>query len=329
MDRLQAMEVFVRVVDTGSFTRAADGLRMPKAKVTTLVQNLESHLGVKLLHRTTRRVSVTPDGAAYYDRCVRILADIDETEGALGRMRSSPRGRLRIDVPVTFGRRILIPALPEFFARYPDIRLEVGCSDRRVDLIEEGVDCVVRGGTQPDPNLVARHVGTVEFVTCATPGYLARHGTPTHPNDLARHRCITYFSGKAGKLLPWNFNKDGERIELQPDGFVALNDSEAYFEAGIAGLGIVQAAALWVREALASGTLQYVLPDWKQDPLPICVMYPQSRQLSTKVRVFVEWIEELFAAGAARRGLGVGRAMTGTSPQSHVSLPRPIASPVD
>jgi LysR family transcriptional regulator for bpeEF and oprC len=329
MDRLQAMEVFVRVVDTGNFTRTADALRMPKATVTTLVQNLESHLGVKLLHRTTRRVSVTPDGAAYYERCVRILADIDETEGALGRMRSSPRGRLRIDVPVTFGRRILIPALPRFFARYPDIRLEIGCSDRRVDLIEEGVDCVVRGGTQPDPNLVARHVGTVEFVTCATPGYLAGHGRPKHPNDLAGHRCITYFSGKAGKILPWNFNRDGERIELQPDGFVALNDGEAYIEAGKAGLGIVQGAALWLGEALAKGTLDYVLPDWKPDALPICVMYPQSRQLSTKVRVFVEWIEELFIAGAHQDGLGVGRAMSRTLPQTNVSPPQPMAAAVD
>ena len=317
------MAVFVRVVDTGTFTRAADVLRMPKATVTTLVQSLEAHLGVKLLHRTTRRVSVTPDGAAYYERCVRILADIDETEGALGRMRSSPRGRLRIDVPVTFGRRILIPALPGFFGRYPDMRLEVGCSDRRVDLIEEGVDCVVRGGTQPDPHLVARHVGTVEFVTCATPAYLAHHGTPKHPNDLAGHRCITYFSGKPGKLLPWSFNKDGERIELQPEGFIALNDSEAYIEAGIAGLGIMQAATLWVREALASGSLEHVLPDWKPDALPICVMYPQSRQLSTKVRVFVEWIEELFAAGEARQGLGVGRATPDTAPQSDASLQRP------
>jgi len=325
MDRLQAMEVFVRVVDTGTFTRAADVLRMPKATVTTLVQNLEAHLGVKLLHRTTRRVSVTPDGAAYYERCVRILADIDETEGALGRMRSSPRGRLRIDVPVTFGRRILIPALPDFFARYPDIRLEVGCSDRRVDLIEEGVDCVVRGGTQPDPHLVARHVGTVEFVTCATPGYLARHGTPGHPNDLAGHRCITYFSGKPGKLFPWSFDKGGERIELQPDGFIALNDSEAYIEAGIAGLGIMQAASLWVGEALASGTLEHVLADWKPDALPICVMYPQSRQLSTKVRVFVEWIEGLFAAGASRQGLRVARAMPGMSSPSGRSLPHAAA----
>lgn len=321
MDRLQAMEVFVRVVDTGSFTRAADVLRMPKATVSTLVQNLESHLGVRLLERSTRRVSVTPDGAAYYERCVRILADIDETEGALGRMRSSPRGRLRVDVPVTFGRRILIPALPDFFARYPDIRLEVGCSDRRVDLIEEGVDCVVRGGTQPDPNLIARRVGIVEFTTCATSGYLARHDRPKHPNDLAGHRCITYFSGKAGKLLPWNFNKGGERIELKPDGFVALNDSEAYIEAGIAGLGVMQAATLWVREALASGALEHVLADWKPDALPICIMYPRSRQLSTKVRVFVEWIEELFAAGAARPEFGVERAMQGRSSQSGLSLP--------
>src|ERR1700736_3339025 len=198
MDRLQAMEVFVRVVDTGAFTRAAEVLHMPKATVTTLIQNLESHLGAKLLNRTTRRVNVTPDGAAYYERCTRILAEVEEIESALGHTKSSPRGRLRVDFPVTFGRRVLVPALPDFFERYPDIRLEVGCSDRPVDLIEEGVDWVVRGGVQPDSTLVARRVGMVDFVSCATPEYLARHGVPAHPHDLRRHHCISSFSPQPG-----------------------------------------------------------------------------------------------------------------------------------
>lgn len=301
MDRLQAMEVFVRVVDTGAFTRAAGVLHMPKATVTTLVQNLEAHLGVKLLNRTTRRISVTPDGAAYYERCTRILAEVEETESALSHTKSSPRGRLRVDVPVTFGRRVLVPALPEFFARYPEIRLEVGCSDRPVDLIEEGVDCVVRGGIQPDSTLVARRVGSVEFLTCATPEYLARHGMPRHPHDLTRHRCVSYFSAKTGRIMEWDFNKDGERIELALEGSVALNDGEAYLEAGLAGLGIMQAATVMVKDLLARGKLKRVLADWQTDPLPIWIMYPQNRHLSAKVRVFVEWVAELFPMGRPQR----------------------------
>ena len=295
------MEVFVRVVDTGAFTRAAEVLHMPKATVTTLVQNLESHLGAKLLHRTTRRVNVTPDGAAYYERCTRILAEVEETESALGRNKSNPRGRLRVDVPVTFGRRVLVPALPDFFARYPEIRLEIGCSDRPVDLIEEGVDCVVRGGAQPDSTLVARRVGMVDFISCATPGYLERHGVPVHPSDLVRHRCISYFSSKTGRIMGWDFSKDGERIDLQLDGVVALNDGEAYLEAGLAGLGIVQAATFMVKDAIASGKLTRVLSDWQIDPLPVWIMYPQNRHLSAKVRVFVEWIADLFTRGVAQQ----------------------------
>ncbi len=203
MDRLQAMQVFVQVVDTGSFTRAAEVLRLPKASVTTLVQGLEAHLRVKLLNRTTRRVSVTADGAAYYERCVRILAEVEETESALSRTRTAPHGRLRVDVPSSFGRRLLVPSLPEFFERYPEIRLEVGCTDRPVDLLEEGVDCVVRGGEQADSSLVARRVATYPFVTCATPAYLAQFGVPSHPRDLERHRCIRYFMPKTGRIVEW------------------------------------------------------------------------------------------------------------------------------
>ncbi len=301
MDRLQAMEVFVRVVDTGAFTRAAEVLHLPKATVTTLVQNLESHLGVKLLNRTTRHVSVTPDGAAYYERCTRILAEIEDTESALAHAKSSPSGRLRVDVPATFGRRVLVPALPEFFARHPDIRLELGCSDRPVDLIEEGVDCVVRGGDQPDSTLVARRVGLVEFITCATPEYLARHGVPQHPRELARHRCVNYFSAKTGRIAEWDFARDGERFEFRLEGSVALNDGEAYLEAGLAGLGIMQSAAVMVTDALASGRLMRVLADWHTDPLPVWIMYPQNRHLSAKVRAFVEWVADLFEAGGAAR----------------------------
>jgi LysR family transcriptional regulator for bpeEF and oprC len=294
MDRLQAMQVFVRVVETGGFTRAADVMSMPKATVTTLVQNLETHLGAKLLNRTTRRVSVTPDGAAYYERCVRILTDIEEAEGALSRARSTPRGRLRVDVSGGFGRRFLVPALSEFFERYPEIQLELGCSDRPVDLIEEGVDCVVRGGEQPDSTLIARKLGMIEFVTCATPGYLERHGVPLHPDDLAQHRLINYFSAKTGRMHKREFSRNGERVVLDLRGYVAFNDAEAMFQAGVAGLGIVQASELMACDALRQGELVQILADWRIDPLPVYLMYPQNRHLSTKVRAFAEWVAEVY-----------------------------------
>lgn len=293
MDRLQAMSVFVRVVDCGGFTRAAEVLRMPKATVTTLVQQLEAHLGVKLLNRTTRRVNVTPDGAAYYERCMRILAEVEDTETALRRTNGAVGGRLRVDVPATFGRRVLMPALPDFVARYPDVRLEVGCGDRPVDLIEEGVDCVVRGGDPGDESLVARRVGELEFVCCATPEYLAAHGVPRHPRDLAQHRCVNYFSSKTGRLYPWDFSRDGERIELSVEGPVAANDGEAYVAAGLAGLGVFQAVLLDVAEPLAAGRVRRVLADWRIDPLPVFVMYPRNRHLSAKVRAFVDWVGDL------------------------------------
>lgn len=295
MDRLQAMQVFVQVVDAGSFTRAADVLRLPKASVTTLVQGLEAHLRVKLLNRTTRRVSVTADGAAYYERCVRILAEVEETESALSRTRTAPHGRLRVDVPASFGRQLLVPALPEFFERYPEIRLEVGCTDRPVDLYEEGVDCVVRGGEQSDSSLVARRVATYPFVACATPAYLERFGVPSHPRDLERHRCIRYFMPKTGRIVDWDFSRADEQVTPAVDTFVALNDGEAYAAAALGGLGVALAPSFLVDDALADGRLLRLLEDWTTDPLPVYVMYPQNRHLSAKVRVFVDWVAELFA----------------------------------
>lgn len=288
------MQVFVQVVDAGSFTRAAEVLRLPKASVTTLVQGLEAHLRVRLLNRTTRRISVTADGAAYYERCVRILAEVEETESALSRTRTAPSGRLRVDVPASFGRQLLVPALPEFFERYPEIRLEVGCTDRPVDLLEEGVDCVVRGGEQSDSSLVARRVATYPFVTCATPAYLERFGVPSHPRDLERHRCIRYFMPKTGRIVEWSFSRAGEQVTLPVEAFVALNDGEAYAAAALGGLGVVLAPSFLVDAALADRRLVPLLEDWATDPLPVYVMYPQNRHLSAKVRAFVDWVAELF-----------------------------------
>jgi LysR family transcriptional regulator for bpeEF and oprC len=288
------MQVFVRVVETGGFARTADVMNMPKATVTTLVQNLEAHLGVKLLNRTTRRVSVTPDGAAYYERCVRILNDVEETESALAHAKSTPHGRLRIDVSGAFGRRFLIPSLPEFCARYPEIRLEVGCGDRQVDIIGEGVDCVVRACEQPDSTLVARRLGMIEFLTCAAPGYLEKYGVPKHPNELARHRFINYFSAKTGRLFEWQFNRNDEHIVLNPAAHIAFNDAEALFVAAVAGLGVVQIGEVLARDAIKRGALVRILADWRTNSLPLYVMYPQNRHLSAKVRAFADWIAETY-----------------------------------
>jgi len=295
MNKLQAMEVFVQVVDAGSFTRAAETLQLPKATVSTLVQALETELSAKLLHRTTRQVTVTTDGAAYYERCVRILSDVRDAEESISRTRLSPSGRLRVDVPTGLASEILIPALPAFFERYPDILMELGSTDRPVDLIEEGVDCAVRGGDLVDDNLIARRVGVINFVTAASPGYLARHGTPRHPRDLANHRCVTYFSAKTGKTYDWDFLRGDERIDMPMPGVIALNDSNAYVRAGLAGLGIIQMADYLMLQHVATGSMVRVLGDWSSDPLPVHVVYPQNRHLSAKVRVFVEWVSELFA----------------------------------
>lgn len=306
MNKLQAIEVFVQVVDTGSFTRAAENLKLPKATVSTLIQSLESSLSAKLLHRTTRKVSVTAEGAAYHERCLRILSDVREADESLSRTRRSPAGRLRVDAPTGLASLVIIPALPEFFARYPDIHLELGCSDRPVDLIEEGVDCAVRGGELGDSRLVARRVGAMHYVTCASPAYIERHGRPLHPDDLARHRCVNYFSARTGEMFHWDFTRGGERVQLVLPGQIALNDSYAYTAAGLSGLGIVQMANFLLRPMIEDGRFVPVLEDWSNDPMPIHVVFPQNRHLSNKVRVFVDWVAELFAKHPVMRQAETG-----------------------
>jgi LysR family transcriptional regulator for bpeEF and oprC len=314
MNKLQAMEVFVQVVDTGSFTRAADTLHLPKATVSTLVQSLESTLSAKLLHRTTRLVTVTTDGAAFYERCVRILSDVRDAEESLSRTRLSPSGRLRVDVPTGLASEILIPALPAFFERYPDIVMELGSTDRLVDLVEEGVDCAIRGGELGDINLIARRVGVINFLTAASPGYLDRFGTPGHPLELERHRCVNYFSAKTGKTYDWDFRRGDERIEVALPGIIALNDTNAYVHAGLAGLGIVQMTDYQILQHVASGRMVQLLADWTSDPLPVHIIYPQNRHLSAKVRVFVEWVSDLFASHPHMRMRAPGQSAAAPLP---------------
>lgn len=296
MDRLLALQAFARVVELGGFTKAGDSLQLSKTTVSDLVQGLENHLGVRLLQRTTRRVSATSDGAAFYERCAHILSELDEAEAAVMQARVTAKGRLRVDMPGALARTFIIPQLPAFLGRYPQLRLELGMGLRPVELLEEGVDCVVRLGEPADSSLVARRVGTMTSVCCASPAYLREHGTPRSPDDLSTHRCVNYMSNRTGRILDWEFARDGQRVVLTLDGVFAVNDPEAYVAAGLNGFGIVKVANYIVRPYLDSGRLAPVLPEWTVEQYPISVMYPQNRHLSAKVRIFVDWISELIQA---------------------------------
>ena len=295
MDQLSAMRAFVRVVESGNFTRAAQLLELPKPRISKQVQMLESHLRTKLLNRTTRKVSTTADGAAYYERAVRILADMDELEGSMAPAQASPKGRLRIDVSASIAMLCIIPALPDFHARYPDIQLDIGATDRPVDLTGESVDCVIRGGTITDQSLVARRIGEMVFITCAAPSYLQRHGEPGHPADLEKHHTVVgYFNASSPRAYPFNFSRGNERLEVRGRYITAVNESNVYVAAGLAGLGVIMAPTFMVKRHIESGALRPVLGEWACDPVPLYIAYAPHRHLSNKLRAFVAWVEELF-----------------------------------
>jgi DNA-binding transcriptional LysR family regulator len=295
MDRIDAMEAFVRVVETGSFTRAAETLRASRTRVTQLVQSLETHLRVQLFHRTTRKVNVTADGAAYYERVVRLLADLDDAETSLSGASDAPRGRLRVDVPAPLASLILMPALPDFHARYPDIQLDMGASDRKVDLIDENVDCVVRGGEISEPSLRARHVADLPLGVYAAPGYLARAGTLGHPQELeeTHHRFIGYRGSRAGTPLMSVMRRGDEQVRLRGRYVLSVDDGNAYLAAGLAGLGVLWLPRYMARVPLARGELVPLFEDWHLDPMPLYIAFPPGPHVSRKLRVFVDWIVEL------------------------------------
>lgn len=295
-NQMLAMRVFVRVVEAGTFTNAANSLRMPKPTVTKLVQGLENHLRIKLLNRTTRRVTVTPDGSAYYERVVRLLGDLEDIESSVTHAKERPRGRLRIDAGAAISNFILLPALPGFLAKYPEIQVELGVSDRPADLIGDNVDCVIRGGPLLEPSLVARHIGDLRWMTCATHAYFERHAKPTHPTDLqSGHTLAAYFFPRSGRMRPLTFERDGKRFEIQSNPRVAVNDSSAHFASLRAGVGLGQILSFIVSANGAKDEFLSVLADWQPAALPVHVLYPANRHLSTKVRVFVDWAAELFA----------------------------------
>lgn len=305
MDRFDAMQAFVRVVETGSFTKAAETLHMSRTTVTQLVQQLEARLRVKLLNRTTRKVNVTADGAAYYERSIRVLADLDDAETSLSSAAAAPRGRLRVDVPSPLASLILVPALPEFHERYPDIQLDMGVSDRVVDVIGENVDCVVRGGELRDQSLQARHVGDLQLGVYAAPSYLKRAGTPAHPDELesSHHRIVGFLWGRFGKPLPYAMTRNEERVNVHGRYIVALDDGNAYLAAGLAGMGILWLPKYMSEPHAARGELVPLFQDWRLDSMPLYLAFPPKRHVSAKLRVFIDWIVELMArhASIARR----------------------------
>lgn len=297
MDHLVAMRLFVRIVELKSFSRAAEQLELPRGSATQIIKQLEARLGVKLLLRTTRQVRTTVDGELYYARCSAILAEIDEVEAAFSQAARQPEGRIRINMSSSLCRHVLIPALPDFCGRYPDIVLDIGVQDKQIDLISEGVDCVLRIGELRDSALVARPLARLEQITCASPAYLARHGMPESLEALAGHRVVDYISASSGRSIPLEFDVDG-RIEYRSlPASLAVNNGDAYVAACEADFGIIQLPTYHVRERLKTGVLVEILPQHRPPPLPLHVLYPQNRHLSQRVRVFVDWLAELFAGG--------------------------------
>lgn len=310
MDQLLAIRTFVRIAEAGSFSRAADHLGMPRSTASKLIRDLEDALGTRLLQRTTRQATVTPEGAAYYERALLLLGDLDDMDAAARGARAQPRGRLRVDIGSSLANLALIPALPAFQARYPDIELRLGVSDRPADMVSEGIDCVIRGGELAESSLVARKLCELETVVCVHRSYLAHRALPGHPRDLlAGHRLLGYFSSLTGKPFPLRFESGGEVVEVPTDAGLAVNESTAHLNALLAGLGIGLNFRFQVQPYLDRGELVPVLPQWRQARFPLYAMYPQARHMNAKTRVFVDWVAEVFGALDGRPAPALARQL--------------------
>jgi DNA-binding transcriptional LysR family regulator len=299
MDRIDAMRLFARVVERRSFTLAARDLSLPRSTATEVVKQLESRLQIRLLQRTTRHVAPTLDGEAYYRHCVKVVADIEEGEAAFSG--AKPSGVLHVDVHGTLARHFMLPGLPRFLDRYPDLQLFIGEGDRLVDLVREGVDCVLRVGELPDSGMVARRVAMLEEGTFASPDYLRRYGEPRVLDDLEEHRMIGFVSSATGQVIPLEFTVGGKRRHLTPRIALSVTAAETMASAARLGLGLIQVPKYHIAADLARGTLVEVLPDFRPSPTPVSLLYPRSRQLSPRVRVFIDWLTQEFAALASDR----------------------------
>lgn len=293
LDRIQAMQIFVRVAEAESFIHAAEALSLPASTVTSVVKNLEKYLQVRLLNRTTRRVSLTPEGAEYLIQCKEILDLIEHTESNLTKAIKKPQGRLRVDMPAGIAHSVVMPNLQDFQLRYPDIHLMIGVSDRQVDLIKEGVDCVIRMGNLENSSLVARPLGEFRWVTCASAAYLKENGIPQSLDDLAHHRAIHYFSGNNRKTGEMCFEQNGEKKIIRMNGNIAVNETELYIKMCLEGYGLAQLAERLVTEHLKEKRLIAVLQDCCPPAVAVTLLYPHQRFVSPAVRVFSEWMTEL------------------------------------
>jgi LysR family transcriptional regulator, regulator for bpeEF and oprC len=293
VDRIDLFRVFARVVECANFTRAADTLGMPRSSVSAAVQELENRVGTRLLNRTTRKVTTTQDGAAFYERCQRLIADVEETENLFRQATFTPGGTLRVDLPGRIGRLIVAPALPGFLDAYPQINVELGMSDRTIDLVEERIDCALRVGPLVDSRLIARPVGQLKLINVASPTYFERYGIPRTPDDLREHIQVGYASPNSSRLAPWEWI-DGDTVRtVEPGRRVTVNGAEAYIACCLAGLGLIQIPAYDVQAHIRAGELIEVLPQYRAGPMPVALLYPHRQHVSRRFQVFAAWLEEV------------------------------------
>ena len=300
MDQLQGMRVFTRVAELGSFARAANTLDLSRAMASSYVAQLEKHLGTRLLHRTTRKVSVSPQGAVYLEHCKRILAEIDAADDQLRLARNRPQGKLRVDVPVAFGKYLLLPAIPSFTQRYPDIALEVRFNDRYVDIASEHVDVAVRVGQVNSPEIIAKRIAASRLLTCASPNYLAQNGIPRTPEDLRKHRLLGHLRGENSRPADWQFKLGDGMRSLKLPLALSFNTVDALTVSALEGQGVVQQLDLLVSSYLSEGRLVEVLREFSCEGPPMSVIFPKATQHLAKVRVFAEFASDLMRTYEAR-----------------------------
>ncbi|MHC8944232.1 LysR family transcriptional regulator [Advenella incenata] len=295
MDRFDAMQLFIRIVELGSFTEAAGALNLPRATATHAIKQLEKRLGARLLDRTTRQVAPTLDGQAFYERSKRVLAELEDAETSLSTHVTDPHGTLRLDLHGAHATMIILPRIAQFRERYPNIDVVISSGDRLVHLVREGIDCVVRAGQPRDSSLVVRKLADMEQIICASPEYLSRYGTPVHPGELPQHQAIGFFSRGNDSRYPFSIMMDGQETQFEASGWMSVSDAECYTSAALAGCGLIQVPRFRLQAHLQAGRLVQVLADWPCPDLPVCALYPFHRQLSPRVRVFIDWARDLYS----------------------------------
>jgi DNA-binding transcriptional LysR family regulator len=300
MDRVHHLRVFMRVAASGSFSQAADQLGMSRGGVSAAVQQLEAWLGTRLMHRTTRRVTLTQDGEALLDRAASLISDMDDLQQQFRPGLQGITGRIRVDMPTRIARRFVAPALPDLFAKFPGIEVELGATDRAIDLALAGVDCALRVGPLSSTNLVASPLGGFELINCASPAYAAPRGLPCSPRDLERHTCVGYISQSSGRAAPWEWEEEGKPMTRTLPSTASANNAEIYIACALAGLGMIQIPRFDVQDHLDRGELIEFLPQARPSPLPVHLVYPSRHQLTRRVKAFTGWLDGLLDAHLIR-----------------------------